>query len=247
MPIGPCQELENTIRIITRAFRYANVPYWLSFGALWGLVKNDGIIPDDDIDICTFHGQDYLHIAKALESFGYHLHKTLISDVDGKALYCSYSSTPSLIHICLSFWYLHDGVRYYCHDQLREVEDGAAVPKSGFWFRGVPAHCVDGENRFRDVEWPGINQQYKIVVPRFPGEILDHMYPDWAWQKQKYEIDRRTRVVNKAKTVSVYKGGASSPYAVHVESMKQWNDARYIENQLKEGRKQWNIKLKTAV
>lgn len=245
MPLEPCAALESALRIADHSFRFSGSPYWLSFGGLWGIVRNEGTIPDHDLDFCTYYGQDYRKIQAAFKSRGYEMTKVLVSDTDkDKAVYASLSSTKGLPHICLSFWYLHDGVRYYCHDQKHEVE-GVGVPKSGYWFRGVPANLVE-ENRIRYVEWPGVNQQYKVRVPRFAGAVLDHLYIDWAYQKQRHEIGQDRQVL-RDRCKSYHKGGATSPYEVHVASMGQWSDQKHIEAELEKSKAAWEVKLKNAL
>jgi hypothetical protein len=167
--------------------------------------------------------------------------KALLSDTDQKPLYCSFGSEAGYPHICLSFWYEHKGIAYYCHDQKHEVE-GIGVPKSGYWFRGVPISCI---SEFKMVEWPGIPQTAKIRVPRFPGIMLDSMYPDWAYKIQKYNIGKGNKVIDE-KMDSYYHGGACSPYEVHVTSMRQWQDEKYINEQLSESLRKWKVKLKNT-
>ncbi len=239
--LKPCKLLENTILTINQVFSRAQVPYWLAFGALYGIVKNDGIIPDGDLDLCTYHGQGFERVQKAFlgSPARYGMSKALISDTTEQPLYCSFGSENGYPHICLSFWYEHEGIVYYCHDQRHEVE-GVGVPKSGYWFRGVPIGCI---KEFHMVEWPGIPQTAKIRVPMFAGTMLDNMYPYWAFKKQKYNIGKNNEVIPE-KMDYYYTGGATSPYEVHVESMKQWGDKKYIEQQLQESLKKWNLKLK---
>jgi hypothetical protein len=238
----PSKYLENTFRVVNKVFNYVGVPYWLSFGGLWAIARNNGIIPDGDLDLCTYYGADYTRIEKAFKSCPgrYELHKTILSDIDGKALYCSYGSPDEgFPHICVSFWYLNNGIRYYCHDQMHEVEKGAGVPKSGYWFRGIKAAAVeDKKDNFALVEWPGINQQVKIRVPtKHCGEILDCMYPCWAFKRQKYVV--KTGMVDTNKLDSYYHGGAISPYSVHVKSMSDWNNTKNIEDQIQESTRAW--------
>ena len=241
--LKPSQLLENTIRVINQVMNYSKTPYWLAFGGLYGIIKNDGVIPDGDFDLCTFYGEDFGKIEKAFRASParYCMSKAIVSDTDNsKALYCSFGSECGYPHICLSFWYKHDGILYYCHDQHHEVE-GVGVPKSGYFFRGVPEACV---KEFKLVEWPGISQINKIRVPRFPGLMLDNMYPDWAYKIQKYNVNGNHEI-NKDRLESYHHGGACSPYEIHVNSMKQFLDDKYIENQLKESKRKWEIKLKT--
>lgn len=241
--LKPSKLLENTLRVFNQVFNYSGVPYWLSFGGLYGIIKNDGIIPDGDFDLCTYHGQDHKKVAKAFKSSParYCISKALLSDVDGKALYCSFGSQAGYPHVCLSFWYLHDGIYYYCHDQRHEVE-GEGVPKSGYFFRGIPEAAL---REFKMVEWPGIPQLTKVRVPRYPGIMLDNMYPDWAYKVQKYNIDRGNHI-EKEKLASYHHGGACSPYEIHVNSMKQFGDSKYIATQLEESMKKWRVKTKNT-
>lgn len=245
--LEPGQKLEKTLKVINNAMNYASVPYWLCFGGLWGLIQNDGVVPDGDLDLCTYYGQDYRRIAKAFAATPgrYIMTKAIVSDTDkDMALYCGFNSEAGLPHLCLSFWYPHEGISYYCHDQAHEVK-GVGVPASGYFFRGVPTYAIEKDDCFRLVEWPGIVQSIKIRVPRFPGVVLDHLYPDWAFRQQKYNIDRKHTVI-RDKSVSYHKGGAISPYAVHVVSMNDFQNKKHIEQQLAEGRKKWEIRLKTG-
>lgn len=240
--LEPSQKLENTIKIINSAFNFAGVKYWLCFGGLWGLIRNNGIIPDDDIDLCVLYGEDHNRIAKAFSGTPgrYSMTKVMLNDTDkNRAVYCAFNSEAGYPHICLSFWYKHNDIRYYCHDQHREVV-GIGTPSSGYYFRGVPAYAVEGDV-FRMVEWPGIQQATKIRVPRFPGVILDNMYPDWGYMKQRYEIKKND--VNQEKMASYHKGGAISPYAIHVSSMGEFLNEKYVQKELLESKRKWDMRL----
>jgi hypothetical protein len=244
--LKPGDLLERTIRVVQSAFQYAGVPYWLGFGGLWGLIQNEGVVPDSDLDYCTYYGGSYERLVKSMSmSPGrYTATRVLLDDTNpSAALYAGFNSSVGYPHICVSFWYKHKGIRYYCHDQRHEVQ-GVKAPPGGYWFRGVPAEAVDGDEMFRMVEWPGINQQFKVRVPRFPGVILDHCYPDWPYRKQRYNIQEHK--IQKDKMASYHKGGATSPYAVYVKSMRQWRNEAYIQNQLAEGRQKWNTRLKMS-
>jgi hypothetical protein len=246
--LGPGKEIENVLRIINQVMHYSGVKYWLCFGALWALIRNNGVVPDGDFDICTYYGSDYKRIEKAFAAAPgrYVMSKAVVDDIArDKALYCSFGSQEGYPHICLTFWYLHDGVRYYCHDQHHEVVSGVGVPQSGYFFRGVQAVFVeDDQNNFRNVEWPGVPQINKIRVPRFAGTVLDTMYPDWAFKKQHYEV--RNGVVDIDKMMSYHKGGAISPYAVHVQSMKDFENSGYIKRELEKSKRAWEIRLKNG-
>lgn len=240
--IEPSERLQNTIRLIHKGFSYARSPYWLCFGGLWGIAQNGGVIPDGDLDICTYYGEDYERITKAFAALGYNRTRCMIDDTNPKnAVYCSFDH-PKFIHFCLSFWFKHGENRYYCHDSGNEIK-GVAVPSIGYHFRGMPASIVEGDHMFRMIEWPGIEQLYKIRAPRFPGAILDATYEDWAYQKQKYVISKK-HPVKPEKMVSYHKGGAVSQYAVWVQSMAQWNDPRHVATQLENAKRKWMGMLK---
>ena len=239
--IKPSKELQRTIEIINRVFDNAGYQYWLCFGGLWGLIRNDGVVPDNDLDICTYYGADHKRIAKFFASSpgGYSISNTVISDTDRtKALHCGFNAT-GLLHICLSFWYEHAGIRYYCHDQNFEIRDGEGVPGSGYFFKGIPSGALQ---KFKRVEWPGIEQQVKISVPMYPGTVLDNLYPDWAWKKQRYVIDKN-HTVEQDKMVSLHTGGATSPYRLHLNSMNDFGNERMIKQQLEESQRKWDSEI----
>jgi hypothetical protein len=251
--VKPCKGLQNSIRIIQQVFRLSGEKYWLSFGGLFGIVMRDGIIPDSDLDICTYYGANWQRIKKTFERCGYRFIKALRSDTDPEqVLYCSFEDNHSgfggdkdnhMPHICLSFWYPHGDKYYYCHDQCFEVKSGIDVPKSGYFFRGVPKDLADRPEYFREVEWPGINGQYKVSVPRFPGAMLDYLYPDWAYLQQRYNVGRDHKI-DLSRCDSVYHGGAVGRYAVHVKSMADWKNAAHVEAELKKSEKKYWLRLK---
>jgi len=244
MSLEPSQRLEGTIRIVQQVFRICKTPYWLSFGGLWGLIKNRGIVPDDDLDLCCFYGADWKRIEKCMASYGYTLNRGLKSDTEPEnLLYCHFNSTNGNVSICLSFWYLNDGIRYYCHDQNHEISSGVAVPPSGYFFKGIPADIINSEADLRLVEWPGIEGCYKISVPHRPGVILDYTYPDWAYIKQRYVVGKKHEV-KEEKCVSIWKHGACSPYQFWVKSMAQFSDKDYIDKQIVESKKDYYKILK---
>jgi len=242
MALEPGKTLEKAIRTIDMAFRYAKVHYWLHFGALWGLCKNNGIVPDEDFDTCVYYGTDWKRVEKSFRGYGYTLSKAILNDCDREnIMYCGFNR-DGWPHVCVSFWYLHNGIRYYCHDTHFELKPGeVGVPASGYVFKGFPDFLVHDESMFKRVEWPGINQSFKISVPMLPG--LDYMYPCWPYANQLYTIGRDNKYIPD-KTRSIYRHGAISPYMVKIKTMSQWNDEKYINGQLEESMANWQRKLK---
>ncbi len=241
MSLEPGKVLENAIRTIDMAFRYAGVHYWLHFGALFGLCKRDGVIPDADFDCCVYYGSDWKKIVQSFKSYGYTMSKAIINDTDPQnIMYCGFNR-DEWPHVCVSFWYPHNGIRYYCHDTHHELKPGEiGVPKSGYYFKGMPDFFVKDVSMFKRVEWPGINQQFKVSVPVLPA--LDYMYPAWPYIQQKYTVDKNQ--VDHDKMPSIRQSGAISPYMVHLQSMRQWSDEKFIETELKKGEEKWRLEIK---
>ena len=244
MPVPPSDILENSLKSINYCFQYSRIPYFMSFGGLYALIRNNGTIPDHDLDICTYYGQDWKKIKKIFEGRGYVCGKVMLNDADpDNALYMSFNH-PKFLHICLTFWIKKHGIRWYCHDNQFTVEN-IGFPKIGYFLKGVPAELVDDETLFRWVEWPGINQMTKVRVPRFPGGFLDHMYEDWGYKKSRYNIDKKHTIIED-KRKSYHKGGAISPYMVHLDSIADFEDAKKYQIRLEEGQKNYKIHLKTT-
>jgi hypothetical protein len=243
--LAPGKEIERTLQFINYAMDQARAPYWLCFGGLYAIIKNNGVIPDADFDICTYANEDWKKIAKCFESSGggYTMTHAILDDVSGNALHCAFDSSQGYPHVCVSFWHESAGYRFYCHDSKGEVRSGAAVPPSGYWFKGMPSGLVANEKEnFKMVEWPGIPQNTKVRVPRRAGAVLDYLYPFWEFRIQKYEVYHNQVVPEKM--VSYHKGGAISPYEVHVNSMRQFEDSTHMTLELGKSKIEYSKYLK---
>lgn len=250
-PMVPCKLLERTLVDINSAFSCAQMPYWLAFGGLWGLIANRGIVPDCDMDLCTFYGEKWGNIAKAMKSQGYSVRKVLLDDsCPENAVYMGFDNPDMTMHICLSFWFKWGEYRFWCHDQNGEIKEQGKTGypnRHGYFFKGCPAHLVDGPGRFVKVEWPGIPQNILVRVPVMAGSLMDLCYPAWGYWKQRYNVSNYE--VDWSNTVSynnplfdpkhMAKPQAGSPYRVHVMSMKEWQDDKKIGEQLRENIRIW--------
>ena len=237
-PLMPGPMIRDTVNTVTSAL--SGIEHWLGFGGLFGIVKNFGIIPDADFDFCVFYKANWEDIVRKMELRGYRCSRVLLNDIDRKyALYAGFNR-PGYPHVCLSFWYHSHDAYWYCHDQKHEVS-GVGVP-SGYWFKGIPDSMI-GPGMFFMAEWPGISQTFKVNVPIFAGSILDHCYPCWAYNKQRFNISG-SKTVDLSKMGAVRAGHAVSPLMVQVDSMKRWKDDRYISLEMEKGRKLWESEVR---
>jgi hypothetical protein len=245
LPPGPL--IERTIKDINEMFQKIN--HWTCFGALYGLIRNRGVIPDGDFDVCCHYGTDWKEIAARAEKRGYTVKKTMVDDQDNRrALFMGLFKED--MYICVSFWYTFKDLSFWCHDQSQEVISGVGTPKTGYYFKGCPKEFVDNDSKFIRVEWPGIEQRTTIRVPIFAGTILDLCYPAWPYLKQRY-VPSGYRF-DESKCVSINdptycKGVAErafSMYRVKVNSMSEFNDTSKINKQLGENRMEWFEALK---
>jgi hypothetical protein len=226
-PLGPSKQLEGTLRLLYEAF--GRTGWWLGFGGLWGLVMNGGVIPDGDLDICMLYPTDWKKVVSAMKSRGYVCSKVLLNDAEPEnALYAGFNR-KGFPHICISFWYPYCDVRYFCHDE-KHTSSGVCVPKDGYWLKGVPGWAVENSEAFHLVDWPGLPGSVQVSVPIWPGVILDHCYPLWAFKKQRY-VPTGYGDVRPESCASYHKGGAISPYRIHVRSMKELSDINKIKSQ----------------
>jgi len=243
-PLVPCDRLEKTLRVLHAVLGVAGVKYWLGFGGLYGLIRNNGVIPDADLDICTLYGTDYKRILKAFASRHYVPAKVVLDDTNlNQALYVSLNH-PEYVHICLSFWIERHGIRWYCHDEKKELT-GPGVPPSGYWFKGVDARLVNDPQGFKSVEWPGLSAAVKIRVPLEAGSLLDQMYIGWPYKWQRYNVENHE--VQEDKMMSYYEGGAISRYMVHLKSVADFDSPGIYEPALEEGLRLWKVRRKKVV
>lgn len=234
----PGPVIQNVCRDVELAM--SGIECWLGFGGLFGIVKNFGIIPDADFDFCVFYGTDWHSVVDRMASKGYSMSRVLLDDTNPKmALYAGFNK-PGSPHVCISFWYQWENTYWYCHDQKHEVK-GAGVP-SGYWFKGIPSTFI-GPGMFFKAEWPGIEQTFKVNVPIFAGSILDYCYPCWAYNKQRYVIGN-SKTVDVSRLGAVRAGHAVSPLMVHMKSMEQWLDEKYIDQEIGKGRTEWEKEVK---
>ena len=230
----------------------AGIPHWLGFGGLYGLIYNQSIVPDSDLDYCTFYGGDYTRIVKAFEAHGYVNTKAMLDDTDPtKALYMGFNrkvhkrhltadAGDPKTHVCVSCWYPSQGIRWYCHDSNGEIS-GPGVPMS--WsFRGVPAEIVEDEGAIIQVEWPGIPGSNKVTVPLMGATMLDYLYIASAYKKQKYNVVDFQPEWDKM--VSIYSGGACSRYAAQLDSIARFKEDGFMQKQMAESKKKWLLKRK---
>jgi len=238
IPPGPITE--NMIKVIDSSFNRAKMPYFLSFGGLYAIMGNNGVIPDGDLDVCTYYGQDHHALEKAFASVGYEMSKCIIDDVTGLALHCGFNPKRwdgKNLHVCVMFMFPHGDQFYWCHDSKHELS-GVGVPTSGYYFKGVEAWYIENlESLFRMVEWPGISQKHKIRAPLFSGRFLDECYPLWGFKNQKFSIPRPGIVPKDGRLVSFHQGGAKTLYSLNVTSMKEFKDEDNILHQLNESEK----------
>jgi hypothetical protein len=249
MPLKPSPALERTIKVINECLGFAGVTYWLSFGGLFALIRNNGVIPDGDFDICVHYGADWRRIERAFKGFGMEMSKGILDDSTGEMLYCGFNHTggnperPKFTHICLSFWKFARGLRWYCHDQQGEMKIGqVGVPASGYYLKGVPDWIVGEDAPFKWVEWPGICGKTKIRVPVYGGALLDATYIGWAYKWQRYNVLANN--VEPEKMESYYHGGGISRDMVHLKTMADMQDDRRYEEAHKEGARKYAVKLK---
>lgn len=247
--LGPCKKLERALKILFEI--YGRKDYWLGFGGLWGLVCNDGVIPDGDLDVCMLFPQDWRRLIARYKAHGFVNSKVILSDVDqSQALYAGFNKqmgrkpdgSPDMLHICVSFWFPHNGVRYFCHDEKFDLK-GPGVPKSGYFLKGVPSWAVEDPKAFHMVDWPGLPNGTQVRVPIWPGTILDHCYPLWPFRKQRY-VPKHYGDIRQDKSKSYHHGGAISPYRLHLKSLREFANIKGIEKQLAENREEYFTRLK---
>lgn len=244
MPVMPSKGLEQTVQIINDVF--AKRDYWLCFGGLWAIIMNNGEIPDDDVDVGVLYPHDWRRVERRFRSYGYRLSKAMVNDQDQeRVLYAGFEHSQ-YCHICVSFWYPHDGYRYFCHDSQGCIPAGAGaqIPSKGYSFKGVPAYAVEDQERgFKMVDWPGLPGKTKVRVPIYPGVILDHLYPAWAFRKQRYVLDGYGDV-RPGQMASYYKGGAISPVRIHAKSMSDFDNPQFVASEIARNADDYRVKIK---
>jgi hypothetical protein len=239
MELRPGKLIEQTIGEIEGIFE--EITHWTCFGALWGLIRNEGTIPDGDLDVCVHYGASWKEISEKAAKYGYETKKVVVNDIDkDKALFLGLIKNE--IYICLSFWVPFGDLLFWGHDQDNEVKNGVGIV-SHYFFKGAPKWLV---SKLVKVEWPGIIQNVKITVPLFAGSLLDLCYPGWPYLKQRYVIQNHTYQRDKCISVNdpMYVKGskerAESRYTLNLKTMDEFKDVEKINKQLEENVEKWD-------
>ena len=112
--------------------QYEQIKWFLSFGSLLGIIRDDGIIKDEhgnpketeDIDISVLYEEsDEKLIVGGFQKFGYQPCRILRNDVTRKPFHYGFKQPDSpgnpnsaLPEICVFAWYLHKGIRYHTYE-----------------------------------------------------------------------------------------------------------------------------------
>lgn len=184
------QNLQRSANIIKHTFdrlRFGNehLKWFLCFGGLLALVRDNGLLKGkdgkvregEDIDIgCLFEEINFQNnvpqLINGFERMNYKLKKKVVTDTDGKLIYCSFiSPVLNLPDVCVFAWILSkDGNRYHTYDikfEGREV-------LSEYTMKGVPAWCFD-----KVIRWYSKEANREINIPVKYGTLLDYWYPMW--------------------------------------------------------------------
>jgi len=227
--IAPGPAIDTMIRVLNDVFKDR---YFLAFGALYGLIRNEGTIPDGDIDVCTYYGSDIAPIEAAFKRKGYHLSKCILSDTDGLPVYAGFNPNRwdgKHLHVCVLFMVECRGIYFWGHDRAQEME-GTGVPER-FYLNAVDAdHLEPHDHNFRMVEWPGIKQVNKVRIPLCSGRFLDDCYPLWHSRCQKYNIPHSGAVNSGGRTTCYHRGGAYTKYRVDVKSIKDLDTVEFDQD-----------------
>lgn len=245
--VNPGLRLEKTLRAIESVMSMAATQYWVCFGGLYAIVKNNGIIPDNDIDICCRFGSDWKKIVKFFGQNNYQLSKGVQCDIDkNQVMYLGFNEKRGDpvhgLHICLSFWYEAREKLWWCHDTKNDIKASLGnieVPKSGYYFKGLPKEVLTSPDSFCRAEWPGIQGGTKVTVPLDTGTVLDHCYIMWQFKKQQYRpVEGK---VQEDKLESIYHGGACSRYQAHLASVGDFASDKKYDEALKKGSQEYWI------
>jgi len=205
-------QLDSSIILVERIFSMLRTTYFVCFGALLGIIRDDGVLTGDngnpvsteDLDIgVMFEDVDERRLVSSFRKFGYDLYKVFRSDIDNKPLHMAFvkKGDPT---IDIFSWVLHGGFRYHTYDINRE---GCEIPKNGYVFKGVPHNwlisCTDWQLRTLpqmkgerpiDMKVSGIKSKVKIPVQY--GHCLDEWYPNWMRKRSGVQsVSKWTRTV----------------------------------------------------
>ena len=214
------EQYERAVRAVGSICGACHIKYWLCFGNLLHLVRDGNVDNDHDIDIGIYYEEmDSVQLPRAFGKYEYELAKKIKNDVDGKYLYLSfeYKGNRGLPPIDIFAWFKHGDNRYHTYDVNHE---GREIP-SKYIFKGVPEKFLPtiGQANRADPrtanmffgKWNAPLLKQEVPVPFYMGTLLDIWYPNWLKPVNMQSI---------------------SPFTVEMKSCKQWDDEKYVNEQL---------------
>jgi len=218
---------ERALKIIYTVLGSIRIKYFICFGSLLHLIRDRTVEPDKDIDIGVLYEEyDPSMVISGMEKWEYKLVNRVVDDIRGKALYLQFEHQGrlKLPPIDIFAWYLHDKIRYHTYDTRQENKK---VPKK-YVFRGVPdkflprpyIHERKDEKLIKTFfgKWNDPYFKMEINAPLFYGSLLDIWYPNWLKPNNMQ---------------------SASPWKIEMKSCKQWDDIKYIKEQLKLGKEEY--------
>ena len=174
---------ERMIRVVGKAM--GRTKWWVCFGNVLHLVRDNNVKNDKDMDIGIFYeDMDLALLERSFNKWGFRLKQRIINDVDGKCFYACFKSNdyPPLDVFA---WYKWGKYRFHTYDTMFEKN---SVP-SKYVFKGIEDRLMPTLG-VRNLQDPNIFMSHfgtkddilsfdKIPVPMSYGACLDRWYPDW--------------------------------------------------------------------
>jgi len=171
------KSFNKTIKTVGYLLEKSRAKYFLCFGSLLGIIRDDGVVEGDtDIDIGVMYEdhENNRKLANVFNRYNYKLTKKIIHDVDKKPLYMCFEHV-TMPCIDIFFFIEHQGVRWHTYDTMAERKE---IP-SKYIFKGLPAKCLKKvkKKRFGTRGKPLLDRP--VGVPAAYGGCLDSWYPDY--------------------------------------------------------------------
>ena len=191
--------LEKSLKHFSFVMKYIKAPWFVCFGTLLGLVRDNGLIKGDkDIDIGMFYedligpkGDTYLRLIKGFEKIGYKLGGIITTDVMPFVPLNMYFNHKDLPTIDVFAWVKDGDIRYHTYDTKQERKK---IP-SEYVLKGVKDVWLKDIERIR---FPFM--KIDVNIPRKYGTLLDEWYPNWkipAKGVSKTRWEKKTKTLKK--------------------------------------------------
>lgn len=196
------QQLDRVLNVITAVMNLTGKTWFLSFGSLLNIVRDNGAL-NQDIDLSCFYEDKHSLSFFENNLLQYNFKITETVTFDGAPLKITIRPEEGglygSVNIDVFFWFGAGDYYYHTYNiNRKEKLQNGNLPT--YICKGTPKTFFAKNNCFQ-YQWPGTR---KIVnIPLLYGTLLDYWYPNWIVPQDQFGEDSTSMTQAKVEVQSI--------------------------------------------